>query len=364
MEQDLIMLWFSQTEGIGGRKTASVLSAFDSVSDIWEARYEDFSDIPFMSERNISDLIKNRDENLINNFAKKLASQGISYVTLLNEKYPALLKEIHDPPPVLYYIGELPPEERRRVSVVGSRHCSEYGLYVSEKISRELAAHDITVVSGMARGIDSSAHKGALAGGGKTIAVLGCGVDICYPPENRALYAKIIKNGCVMSESPPATQPLAGNFPARNRIISGLSEAVVVIEATEKSGSLITADMALEQGREVLAVPGNITSKLSLGTNKLIKEGACALASGCKDILNAIGHAETAGGKAAGSEKSELILEPLEKLVYDCINFEPISTAAIAVKANLPVITVTTLCTALEIKACIKKLPGLRYVRK
>jgi DNA processing protein len=215
----------------------------------------------------------------------------------------------------------------------------------------------------MAKGIDTSAHRGALGAGGKTVAVLGCGADICYPPENRSLYSQIIKNGCVVSEYPPGTKPFAHNFPMRNRIISGLSRAVVVVEAAERSGTLITVDQALEQGREVLAVPGNITSALSAGVNKLLQQGAGLVATGYQDVLNAIGYEEIPLSQSQ-NPMPDLQLAPDEKLVYDCIQFNPQSTETLALAAKLGVSEVMGLLTMLEIKGYIKKLPGQRYIRK
>lgn len=361
MDSDKIILWLSQIEGIGAKKIGVILNEFDDIEKIWYAPHEKFLKIPSLSRQNVDTIIKGRDKNLLEAYIKKLRVLNISYITVQNEKYPSLLKEIHDPPAVLYFIGEIPEFREGAVSIIGSRRCSEYGLTVSHKLSRDLAQRGIVIISGMARGIDSSAHRGALASGGMTVAVLGCGADICYPSENRVLREQIIKNGCVISEYPPGTKPLPGNFPIRNRIISGLSQAVVVVEAAEQSGTLITVDMALEQGREVLAVPGNITSKLSAGVNNLIKQGAGVMVNGYRDVLEAIGYEEpTQQGKAI--QAVELNLAPDEKLVYDCISFEPVSAEAIAESINLDVNKIIYLATMLEIKGGIKKMPGQRYI--
>lgn len=363
MDNESIILWLSQTEGLGARKIAAILKHFKDPEEIWYAPRENLAQIPSLSPLNVDTIIKERSKELLDAYIKKLKSLNISYVTVQNENYPKLLAEIHDPPAVLYYIGELPEYSRGAVSIIGARRCSEYGMTVSQRLSRELAQRGILIISGMAKGIDSSAHWGALEGEGKTIAVLGCGADICYPSENRILRDRIIKNGCVISEYPPGTKPMPGNFPVRNRIISGLSEAVVVIEAAERSGTLITVDMALEQGREVLAVPGNITSKLSTGVNNLIKQGASALVTGYRDVLDAIGLTETVekeNKKIAPVE--EFNLAPDEKLVYDCIGFEPVSVEAIADSTKLDVSKAIYLTTMLEIKGIIKKLPGQRYI--
>ncbi len=203
-----------------------------------------------------------------------------------DELYPAKLLEIYNRPPLLYVKGNLKKEDIN-IAIVGSRLASTYGKYTTERISRELVLQGITVVSGLARGIDSAAHRGALTAQGRTIAVLGTGLDIIYPPENKKLFTAICENGTIVSEFPLGTPPRACNFPARNRIISGISYGVVVVEAGEKSGSLITARLALEQGREVFAVPGSIDSPGSRGTNKLIKQGA-KLIENTVDILEEI----------------------------------------------------------------------------
>ena len=201
-----------------------------------------------------------------------------------NKEYPVILKNIYNPPNELFIAGEILSSDSNAVAIVGTRRATHYGLGNAEKLAYDLAIRGITVVSGLARGIDSAAHRGALRAGGRTIAVLGSGHNKIYPPENRKLYYEIIKKGAVISEFPPDTAPSKTSFPKRNRIISGLSKGIVVIEAPERSGALITADFALEQGREVFAMPGNIDTGRSIGTNRLIKEGA-KLIENVSDIL-------------------------------------------------------------------------------
>ncbi|MDR1689625.1 MAG: DNA-processing protein DprA [Clostridiales bacterium] len=366
MNWEKVLLWLSITEGITARKVSAILNEFDDPQKLWHAPRERLLETAYISEQLADSMLKERDEAQINAFIKRLSERKISYVTVKDENYPPQLLDIFDPPGVLYYLGELPESGENAgpcVSVIGSRRCSEYGLIVSYKLSEDLAARGVVIISGMAKGIDSSAHRGALSAGGKTVAVLGCGADICYPSENRSLYSQIIKTGCVISEYPPGTKPLPHNFPMRNRIISGLSRAVVVVEAAERSGTLITVDQALEQGREVLAVPGNITSELSAGVNKLLQQGAGIIATGYQDVLNAIGYEEIPVLRAQ-NPKADLQLAPKEKLVYDCIQFNPQSVPSLASAANLGANEVTALLSMLEIKGYIKKLPGQRYIRK
>ncbi|NLP37912.1 MAG: DNA-protecting protein DprA [Firmicutes bacterium] len=283
-------------------------------------------------------------------------SLGVQVLTLKDATYPALLKEIHDPPPVLYYRGQIEVLNSFAVAVVGSRKATAYGKTTAEKISYDLAHSEVVIVSGMARGIDTYAHIGALKGKGKTIAVLGCGLDICYPPENKGLREKIVRQGAVISEFPLGTPPKPAHFPMRNRIISGLSRAVIVVEAAERSGALITADCALEQGRDVFAVPGSIKSPYSKGCHKLIKEGA-AVAESADDILLELGREPVAKAENSGkiSAQAAAVLASME---YEPVHFDTIVTACGLSAAELAVIL-----TELELNGMIKKMAGNFYLR-
>ncbi|MCL2873352.1 MAG: DNA-processing protein DprA [Defluviitaleaceae bacterium] len=288
MNDDLYALWLSQINELSFKKQLLLINAFPLAKAIFNATKYQLDSVKGLSESDIINIMAAQNEKLLRKHENLLAQCEITFVGIQNEKYPTLLKQIPDPPLGLYVLGELPDDYITRISIIGSRKSSDYGLEVAYSLSKDLAANGVIVVSGMARGIDSMAHKGALDGGGKTIAVLGCGVDVCYPPENKALMDRISKNGCVISEYYPGVYPIPINFPRRNRIISGLCVGTVVVEASDKSGTLITTNHALEQGREVMAVPGNVTSKLSRGTNELIKDGA-AVVLDYKDVLNTIG---------------------------------------------------------------------------
>ena len=240
---------------------------------------------------------------------KEIIREKIGLITPDDPEYPELLKEIRACPKQLYYQGDISMLKARCVSVVGSRTTTGYGRNTAKQIGRRLAENGITVVSGMAAGIDSCAHEGALGAGGNTAAVLGCGVDVCYPPQNRALMSALRKNGLLLSEYPPGTRPAAWRFPERNRISSGLAEMTVVVQARNRSGALITAELAAEQGRELCAVPGNIDSQYNLGTNKLIQEGVQPIIR-VDDVLDAIG----LGQKA--KKPDQIRLTGLEQEVY------------------------------------------------
>ncbi|HIE09258.1 MAG TPA: DNA-protecting protein DprA, partial [Armatimonadetes bacterium] len=292
---------------------------------------------------------------------KRLEGMGAKVVGIDDrERYPRLLLEIPDPPLCLFVKGDLRPDEPC-VAVVGTRRASNYGRLMAERIARELASQGVCVVSGLARGIDASAHRGALEAGGRTIAVLGTGLDVAYPPENRDLQEEIARKGALLTELPLGTMPHPWNFPLRNRIISGLSYGVVVVEAPEDSGALITAATAAEQGREVFAVPGEVMSGKSKGCHRLIKEGA-KLVEDASDIVEEI---------PALSERPPLPLlrppieglPPSEARVFECLDLTEKHVDTIAAEAGLPPAEVVKALTMLEIKGLCKRLPGDMFVR-
>lgn len=359
MDKDKYLIWLTRIEGLGAKKQKILLDIFGNAENIWLARPYDIKAVRVISENMADKIISSKQMSLVEAYEKELYEKDIKFISIKNEKYPSLLRKIEDPPVGIYIKGDLPEDEFEKVSIIGSRKCSEYGSNAAYKLSKDLSGNNVVIVSGMAKGIDGMSHKGAIDGNGKTIAVLGCGVDICYPAENRNLYRKIIKNGAVISEYPPGTQPIPIYFPARNRIISGLSKATIVVEAEKKSGTIITVGQALEQGRDVYAVPGNINSKLSEGTNDLIKQGAL-LVSSYEDVINALGIAKVS--KQEDLTKNVKDLAPDEKLVYDCMSFEPISVDNLILKLDINLQTMQYILTMLELKEYIQKLPGQRYI--
>ena len=287
----------------------------------------------------------------------RFAGSGARVLDILSERYPRLLMEIPDPPPYLYTLGELYGSETA-VAIVGSRRASQYGLCTATRLGRDLAQRGVTVVSGMARGIDTAAHWGALKGGGRSVAVLGCGIDVVYPPENGALHRALAEGGALLSEFPMGTGPLAENFPRRNRIISALSRGVVVVEAGEQSGSLITANFALEQGREVFAVPGNVTLSGSRGVNGLIKQGA-KLVERVEDILEELGLGQPAGD--APLQPKGFSLTPQEAELYALLCQGPLQMDDIMVRSALTVGELSATLLRLELKGAIMQLPGKHF---
>ena len=290
--------------------------------------------------------------------------KSVRTVSIKDKEYPGLLREIYDPPKELYVKGALPPGDVPMVAVVGSRMTSHYGLRTARAIAADLAAAGVVVVSGMALGIDTASHEGALSAGGKTIAVLGSGFAHLYPPENKKLAEKIAQRGAVITEYPMNTKPEPWNFPRRNRIISGLSLGVLVVEARLKSGALITADLALEQGRDVFAVPGNVDSAKSGGTNWLLKQGA-KVATSAEDILEEL-ITSIASSKKKPKEKNASEDEDLsdeEKNLLSLFDSEPIHVDALLESSRLPASRAISALSLLEIKGRLKQLPGKHFVR-
>jgi DNA processing protein len=293
-----------------------------------------------------------------------------SILTLADPDYPARLKTITDPPPVLWCKGRLQQCDQHALAVVGSRRGSPLGRTVTRQLSGDLAALGFTIVSGLARGIDAAAHEGALASSGRTLAVLGCGIDRQYPPEHTILRQRIEQQGAVLSEFPMETPPHAYHFPQRNRVISGLSLGVIVTEATARSGSLITARLALEQNREVFAVPGNVTNALTRGPHRLIKEGAKLVEHPCDIVEEILPMLEPSFRDqlekqhvAVQSPPSAPSLGPEEQTLFDCILCEPVSVEHLIAGNSYAPSEVMSILLSLEIKGLIKQLPGLQYIR-
>ncbi len=290
----------------------------------------------------------------------RLHGDDIAICCVDDDDYPDMLRAIYDPPYIFYYRGDLSILQEFCLAVVGSRRATSYGKGQARRFGRELADHGIVVISGMARGIDTEAHFGALDGPGKTAAVLGCGIDIIYPPENDKLYHQIAEHGVIISEFPPGTRPEPGNFPARNRSISGLAHGVLVVEAQQRSGALITADFALEQGRDVFAIPGQINSLNSAGTNQLIKQGACMVCT-VKDILNEYGLDDSGDTLTQG----ELIfsLDSDENMVLQAIAHETVHFDKILEQVELSIGKLNTTLLKLELEGIIRSMPGNYYVK-
>ncbi len=291
-------------------------------------------------------------------------------IALEDERYPVWLRAIPDPPAVLYCDGQIEPRDRQAVAIVGTRQATPYGLRITEALARELSQLGFTIVSGLARGIDAAAHRAALATGGRTIAVLGCGLDIAYPPEHASLQKEIAGSGAVLTEFVHGMPPRPSHFPQRNRIISGLSLGVVVVEADENSGSLITARLALDQGREVFAVPGPVDAPMSRGPHGLIKQGA-KLVETVDDIIEELlpqlnerpGATERRSKVPSSAPPVIPALSPEERLVFDLMNREPQHLDGLTERSHLTSAVAAGILLGLELKGVVRQLPGQRYYR-
>lgn len=359
-------VWLSSISGMGAKKYSQLLEIYHTPENLWHASEKELLHIPFLNEAAVRKLMDKKTREQVEVHLENIYKHNIKVISIDHIDYPAYLKNIYDPPIALYVRGSLIQD--KVVSVVGSRKATPYGLQTAERISYDLARRGITIASGMARGVDSHAHNGALNAGGRTLAVLGCGPDIIYPPENRELMERIIQSGAVLSEFLPGFPPLPQNFPARNRIISGMSLGVVVIEAGERSGSLITANFALEQGREVFAVPGNVTSTNSKGTNKLIKEGA-KLVADVEDILEELNFFDISNtnsmedGISTRIKRNSLFndLSVEERTVAQCLDSDALHIDILTQKCGLSIKEINAILVLLELQGVVEQLPGKIY---
>jgi DNA processing protein len=357
-------LALSLTHGLGSVLIKRLLDRFKTPQAVFHAPLKDLMQIEGLGEKVAREIQKGPLEKVVRREFASLEKVGGTILTLGDDAYPKRLKDIYDPPALLYVKGELRREDELAVAIVGSRKTSPYGRWFTEKISQDLAGHGVTIVSGLARGIDSVAHMGALEGGGRTIAVLGCGIDVIYPSENRDLFHQIVGHGAVLSEFPMGSRPEGGHFPRRNRVISGLSIGVVIVQASAKSGSLITAKYALEQGREVFAVPGNVGAEGSRGTNQLIKEGAKLVESSADILEEVLPQWRREGETAQKAEAPGHGLVGGEKILFELLGETPLHIDAVIRESKLDPGNVSSLLLNLELKGLISQWPGKCFSKK
>lgn len=344
------------------KKFHILLENFSSPKEIWEASPKELESIPGFGQTAYT-FCKNRERVNLKGELEEIERLGLRVITLEDEGYPKILRNLPTPPPLLYLKGEYLERDELAISIVGTRKCSDYGAIVAERLAKDLGKLGFSIISGMALGIDSAAHRGALSAGARTIAVLGSGFGDIYPRENKTLMERISKEGCVLSEFSINIRPDKWTFPQRNRIISGLSRGTVVVEAPEKSGALITARLALEQGREVFAVPGNVTNRFNRGAHRLIKEGA-KLVEDVDDILEEFEDLkETLKGGKPKKAKTEEPEDPLQSKVLKTLEYEPIHFNDIVEHTGLSPKEVSFATLQLQMKGLIKELVGKRYVK-
>ncbi|MCI9078669.1 MAG: DNA-protecting protein DprA [Lachnospiraceae bacterium] len=352
MEHIHYVYWLSCLRGIGKVKRNSLLGLMGSEEEIFNASEEILSRAEGITAKDIFSILHERDKVKILEDYSIMESKGIKFTYKGHYTYPGRLSNIYNAPYSLFYKGELPDNNKKCVAVVGARNASYQGSVTASKIGRQLAENGIQVVSGLARGVDICAQRGTLQiAGGRTFAVMGCGVDICYPKQNIEEYMLIQRSGGIISEYPPGMPPLAGNFPMRNRIISGLSDGILVIEAGERSGSLITAEIGTEQGKDIFAIPGDIGNKLYYGSNELIKNGA-ALVTDIRDIMDALGMFYDCSTEDR-KKKVDVVLERTEKIVYASLSLEPAHISEIALKTGLGIQHTMEILTGLELKRVV-----------
>lgn len=357
MDSKAYWVGFNLIKGIGAVRMQALLDRFGDLSVAWNASGDEFRSAG-LPERIVQAFFQVRRQVDLERVWERIRKANIQVLIWDDPEYPRLLKEIDQPPPVLYVRGALTPEDDWAVGIVGTRRVTSYGRQITEELSAWLAANSVTVVSGLARGVDALAHQAALRAGGRTVAVLGCGVDRVYPPEHRRLYDEIIERGAVISDYPVGTPPESSNFPPRNRIISGLSRAVVVVEAGESSGALITASFAADQGRDVLAVPGSIYAPQSKGTNRLIQHGA-------RPLLNPDDLVEVLDLQHARTQLAARVVIPADEVeagLYRLLGPEPQHIDDISARSGLPVEKVSATLTLMELKGLVRHVGGMSYV--
>ena len=350
---------FNHINGIGAVRAGQLLKRFGNLRDAWTASRTDlvFSGI---SERLADQIIAFRSRNDPTALTESILKRNIKITIRTEPEYPGLLKEIDNPPTVLYYVGKLPDPDMKLIGIVGTRRMTSYGQNVAEELGRFLALNGIGVVSGLARGIDGAAQSSVVNADGMTYAVLGCGVDHIYPPEHRNLARSIVRNGAVISEYPPGTHPDRSNFPQRNRIISGMSSGVIIVEAGEKSGSLITARFAAEQGREVFVVPGKVTDLQSRGTNRLIRDGARPFYEK-NEILEFLQTWQAAEPQKLNKPMQEAFSTQEDKIILGLITNEALHIDEIVRKSGLPLSKVSSSIVLLELKGMVLETAPQTY---
>ncbi|HEX3868904.1 MAG TPA: DNA-processing protein DprA [Pirellulales bacterium] len=360
---DAVLL--SLVPGVGPRTRKALLARFGTCTNILAAPPSALRDVAGVGPKLSQAIARAREDFDVVAELELARRSGVTIVTDTHAAYPRSLKEIDDPPDVLYVRGALLPADALSIAIVGSRHATHYGLATAQRLAESLARAGLTIVSGLARGIDAAAHRGALAAGGRTVAVLGSGVLNIYPPEHADLANEVAGSGAVVSEAPLRAAPLSGSFPQRNRLISGMSLGVVVVEAALNSGAQITARHAMEQGREVFAVPGRVDSRVSHGCHRLIRDGA-KLVETADDVLEELGPLVEKTGDIGGREihhPAELLLNPQEQQVLDAIGGEPMQLDEVVASCGLPVHQVLATVSVLEVRRLVKRVSGNKVFR-
>lgn len=349
---------FNKTPQIGSAKVQRLLEYFGDLERAWRANESELI-AAGLDKRALASLLATREQLDLARELVRATAACDAILTWDDPAYPQLLREIPSPPPILYLKGEMTREDEFALAVVGTRRASAYGREVTRTLVTDLVRNHITIVSGLARGIDAEAHRATLDAGGRTLAVLGSGIDVIYPPEHRDMAQQIAKHGALISEYPIGTEPEGGNFPPRNRIISGLSLGSLIVEGDEKSGAMITVDFALEQDREVFAVPGNLFRRESRGTNKLIRDSRAKLVTGVNDILEELNLQQIGEVQSARAALPE---NDIEATLMKLLSRDPLHVDDLRQQANLPIAQVSSTLTLLELKGMVKQVGTMNYI--
>ena len=347
--------------GISARKKCLLRQHMKTAENVYYIEETEISEIRFLTEKEKNTIRHAQKEKDPGEGYEKMLEKGIRLILFFDGEYPRRLLELSDFPYAVYVKGRMPDQGSKKAAIVGARRCTPYGEKYAVEFGKTLAGHGIEIISGLARGIDGMGQRGALMGEGRTFAVLGSGADVCYPREHIGLYMDILdQGGGILSEYPPGTPPLPQNFPPRNRIISGLSDAVLVMEAREKSGSLITADLALEQGRDVYALPGPVNSELSIGCNRLIQQGAGVLLDP-ETLLNEWNF--DVSSQRGKEDKNKKMLETTENLVYSCLGLYPKNVDRLVEETELGAGELLNTLVSLELQGYIREISKNHYIR-
>ena len=366
-DDDLIdVVRLSLVDGVGPRIRKRLMDRFGTPRAVLTAAPSELREVEGIGPKLMRNIVKAAEEIDAEGEIARCRELGIAIITEFHAEYPRALREIPDPPGLLFVRGTLKPSDALAIGIVGTRHGTPYGLRQAERLAASLSRAGLTIISGLARGIDATAHRGALEAGGRTLGILASGVLNIYPPEHDKLAEAVAANGALISEQPPRSSPLAGTFPQRNRIISGMSLGVIVVEAAERSGALITSRHAMEQGRDVFAVPGNVDSRASRGCHRLIRDGAILVES-ADDVLEQLGPLVEAAPRDDGRtvhHPAELLLNEMEQKVLDAIRCEATTIDEIVTQSGLPVPQVLATLSVLEMRHLTRRLSGTTVMRK
>lgn len=355
--------WFARIRPLGDGKKKKLRKMYGNAERIYYIEETKLAELDFLSEKDVEVIKMAKREKNPDEKYRQIEENGIHFVPFFDTAYPRRLLEQKGSPYALYVKGQLPGEGVPSVAIVGARRCTAYGEAMALEYGQALAEAGAEIISGMARGIDGAGQRGALNGGGRTYAVLGCGVDICYPREHMGLYRDIEREGGILSEQPPGEAPLPAYFPQRNRIISGLSDVILVMEAKERSGSLITADFGLEQGKDIYALPGPVTSPLSRGCHRLISQGAGILLTPDELLKELNVKTVRFCKKGEKRKKNQKVLETTENMVYSCLDLFPKSVSELLADTGYAPNELMQILTSLEIKGLIKEISKNYYIK-